>query len=95
MEGILLPFLSKSQLLERIMVVTDQIMLLGLMVIHMRVYVALRAAIMPKSKNIHKIPILTPKVTQKVSKHRFSGSRNPFLALETMFDKENTLKGAF
>ena len=76
------------------MVVTDQMMLLGLMVIHMRVYVALRAAIMLKSKNIHKIPISTPKVIKKVSKHRFSGSRNHIMTVEIMCNEEKTLIGA-
>ena len=72
----------------------NQIMSLGLLVIHIRVYVALRAAIMPKSKNIHKIPISTQKVTEKVSEHRFSGSRNHIMTKEMMCYEQKTLMGA-
>ena len=73
----------------------NQIMSLGLLVIHTCVNVALRAAIMPKSKNIHKIPISTQKVTEKVSEHRFSGSRNHTMTKEMMYYEQKTLMGAF
>ena len=72
----------------------NQIMSLGLLVIHTCVNVALRAAIMPKSKNIHKIPISTQKVTEKVSEHRFSGPRNHIMTKDRMCFEQKTLMGA-
>ena len=56
----------------------------GLLVIHIRVYAASRAAIMPIMKYINKITILSPKVIKEGSKHRFSGSRNQNMTLQIL-----------
>ena len=48
---------------------------------------------MPKTNNLYKIAIFTPRETIKVSKHRFSWSRNHFLALDFMCDEQKTKIG--
>ena len=49
---------------------------------------------MPKINNLYKIISFPSRVAKEVSNHRFSGSRNHFLALDIMCDEEKTLIGA-
>ena len=46
---------------------------------------------MPKTNYVHKINILTPKVTKEVSKYRFSWSRNHIMMLDIKFDEKETV----
>ena len=48
---------------------------------------------MTKTNNLNEIAISTPRETKKVSKHRFSWSRNCFLARDFMCDKQKTKIG--
>ena len=52
------------------------------------------SAIMPKLLKLSKMVNMPSREVKMVSNHRFSGSRNLFLALDIMCDEEKTLIGA-
>ena len=53
------------------------------------------SAIMPKLLKVSKMVNIPSREVKVVSNHRFSGSRNLFLALDIMCNEEKTLMGAF